>query len=169
MHDRLFAVEYTGLMPRRPSRSLEIVPNAHPDRDYKISMAVPAFTCLCPPNGQPDFATIRIRYGPGQHLVELKSLELYMWSCRDEGAFHEDVTNRFHDIEPPLKPSDSAKPVRWAQPFPLPRRAKSSAGKGDALWRCSEGRRDRSLVISYARRTAHSGHCCARSCPPTGG
>jgi 7-cyano-7-deazaguanine reductase len=57
-------------------------------------MTAPEFTCLCPMTGQPDFATIRIRYVPDQHLVELKSLKLYLWSYRDEGAFHEDVSNR---------------------------------------------------------------------------
>jgi 7-cyano-7-deazaguanine reductase len=81
-------------MPARPSRALEVVPNPHPDRDYEVSMTAPEFTCVCPMTGQPDFATIRIRYGPDQHLVELKSLKLYLWSYRNEGAFHEDVTNR---------------------------------------------------------------------------
>jgi 7-cyano-7-deazaguanine reductase len=81
-------------MPTRPSKALEVVPNPHPDRDYEISMAVPEFTCLCPMTGQPDFAVMRIRYVPDHHLVELKSLKLYMWSYREEGAFHEDVTNR---------------------------------------------------------------------------
>ena len=81
-------------MPTRPSRSLEVVPNPHPDRDYEVMMTAPEFTCVCPMTGQPDFATIRIRYVPDQHLVELKSLKLYLWSYRDEGAFHEDVTNR---------------------------------------------------------------------------
>jgi 7-cyano-7-deazaguanine reductase len=81
-------------MPSQPSKSLEVVSNPHPDRDYEISVAVPEFTCLCPLTGQPDFATLRIRYVPDQHLVELKSLKLYVWSYRDEGAFHEDVTNR---------------------------------------------------------------------------
>src|SRR5439155_1308348 len=81
-------------MPTSPSKTLETVPNPHPDRDYEVSMTVPEFTCLCPLTGQPDFATIRIRYVPDQHLVELKALKLYMWSYRDEGVFHEDVTNR---------------------------------------------------------------------------
>ena len=81
-------------MPSRPQKALEVVPNPHPDRDYEVSMTAPEFTCLCPWTGQPDFATIRIRYVPDQHLVELKSLKLYLWSYRDEGAFHEDVTNR---------------------------------------------------------------------------
>lgn len=81
-------------MSGHPSKQLEVVPNPHPGRDYEVAMAIPEFTCLCPVTGQPDFATIRIRYIPDRHLVELKSLKLYMWSYRDEGAFHEDVTNR---------------------------------------------------------------------------
>jgi 7-cyano-7-deazaguanine reductase len=81
-------------MPRRPSASLARVPNPHPDRDYEVDHAVPEFTCVCPLTGQPDFATIRIRYVPDRWLVELKSLKLYMWAYRDVGAFHEDVTNR---------------------------------------------------------------------------
>jgi 7-cyano-7-deazaguanine reductase len=84
-------------MPTGPSKQLEVVPNPHPDRDYEVSVEVPEFTCLCPKTGQPDFATIRIRYVPDQHLVELKSLKLYMWAYRDRGAFHEDVTNRILD------------------------------------------------------------------------
>jgi len=81
-------------MPSEPSRQLQVVPNPHPDRDYEVSLEVPEFTCLCPMTGQPDFATIRIRYVPGRHLVELKSIKLYAWSYRNERAFHEDVTNR---------------------------------------------------------------------------
>lgn len=72
-------------------------------------MAIPEFTCLCPVTGQPDFATIRIRYVPDQQLVELRSLKLYMWSYRDEGAFHEDVTNRILDDL-----VDAVRP-RWAE------------------------------------------------------
>ncbi len=81
-------------MATRPSKQLEIVPNPHPDRDYEVKLEIPEFTCLCPKTGQPDFATIRIAYVPDQHLVELKSIKLYIWSYRDEGVFHEDVTNR---------------------------------------------------------------------------
>ncbi|HET7877039.1 MAG TPA: preQ(1) synthase [Methylomirabilota bacterium] len=81
-------------MPSQPSKGLEVVPNPHPDRDYEVSLEIPEFTCLCPRTGQPDFATIRIRYVPDQHLIELKSIKLYVWSYRNEGAFHEDVTNR---------------------------------------------------------------------------
>jgi 7-cyano-7-deazaguanine reductase len=96
-------------MPTRPSRTLEAVPNPHPDRDYEVTMAVPEFTCLCPMTGQPDFATIRLRYVPDQSLVELKSLKLYLWSYRDQGAFHEDVTNRIlNDLVSAIRP-------RWAE------------------------------------------------------
>src|SRR5437762_5378726 len=80
-------------MPSRPSRSLETFPNPVPGRDYEIRFECPEFTCLCPRTGQPDFATIRIRYTPEELCVELKSLKLYLWSFRDEGAFHEAVTN----------------------------------------------------------------------------
>jgi len=84
-------------MPTKPSTTLETVPNPHPDRDYEIQLTAPEFTCLCPITGQPDFATIRIRYGPDLLLVELKSLKLYLWSYRDQGGFHEDVANRIMD------------------------------------------------------------------------
>src|SRR5215813_12181604 len=84
-------------MPSKPSRTLEAVPNPHPDRDYEVTMALPEFTCLCPLTGQPDFATIRIRYVPDGKCVELKSLKLYLWSYRDEGAFHERVVNQIAD------------------------------------------------------------------------
>jgi 7-cyano-7-deazaguanine reductase len=81
-------------MPSKPSRDLQTFPNPNPERDYEISFEAPEFTCLCPMTGQPDFATIRIRYVPDSLCVELKSLKLYLWSFRDEGAFHEAVTNR---------------------------------------------------------------------------
>ena len=84
-------------MLSRPSRTLDVVPNPHPDRDYEVALEIPEFTCVCPRTGQPDFATIRIAYVPDQLIVELKSIKLYMWSYRDEGAFHEDVTNRILD------------------------------------------------------------------------
>ena len=73
---------------------LETFLNPNPDRDYEISFDCPEFTCLCPRTEQPDFATIRIRYVPDRLCVELKSLKLYLWSFRDEGHFHEAVTNR---------------------------------------------------------------------------
>ena len=84
-------------MPTNPSKQLETFPNPNPERDYEISFEAPEFTCLCPMTGQPDFATIRIRYVPDQRCVELKSFKLYLWSFRDEGTFHEAVTNRIAD------------------------------------------------------------------------
>lgn len=84
-------------MPTTPSRDLVTVPNPHADRDYEVQMVCPEFTCVCPMTGQPDFATFTITYVPGPRLVELKSLKLYLWSYREEGAFHEDVTNRVLD------------------------------------------------------------------------
>jgi 7-cyano-7-deazaguanine reductase len=81
-------------MSTKPSRTLQSFPNPNPERDYEIAFEAPEFTCLCPMTGQPDFATIRIRYVPDGRCVELKSLKLYLWSYRDEGAFHEAVTNR---------------------------------------------------------------------------
>ncbi|MHB1488376.1 MAG: preQ(1) synthase [Acidimicrobiales bacterium] len=74
-----------------------VVTNPHPGRDYLIKCETPEFTCVCPMTGQPDFATVRIAYRPGPSIVELKSLKLYLWSYRNEGAFHEDVTNRILD------------------------------------------------------------------------
>ena len=84
-------------MPTSPSRDLQHFDNPRPERDYEIRFDCPEFTCVCPLTGQPDFATIRIRYVPDQRCVELKSLKLYLWSFRDEGHFHEAVTNRILD------------------------------------------------------------------------
>lgn len=84
-------------MPTKPSKTLETFANPNPGRDYEINFECPEFTCLCPRTGQPDFATIRIRYVPDRSCVELKSLKLYLWSFRDEGHFHEAVTNRILD------------------------------------------------------------------------
>ncbi|MGH7360094.1 MAG: preQ(1) synthase [Candidatus Methylomirabilales bacterium] len=84
-------------MPTYPSKVLETFPNPNPERDYEIAFDCPEFTCLCPRTGQPDFATIRIRYVPDARCVELKSLKLYLWSYRNEGAFHEAVTNQILD------------------------------------------------------------------------
>ncbi|HSS64556.1 MAG TPA: preQ(1) synthase [Gammaproteobacteria bacterium] len=84
-------------MTTKASKDLETFDNATPDRDYTIRIEVPEFTCLCPKTGQPDFATLLIEYVPDKTCVELKSLKLYIWSFRDEGAFHEAVTNRILD------------------------------------------------------------------------
>ncbi|MBI2778443.1 MAG: NADPH-dependent 7-cyano-7-deazaguanine reductase QueF [Gammaproteobacteria bacterium] len=84
-------------MTTRPIKELETFDNPTPGRDYTIRIRTPEFTCLCPKTGQPDFATINIDYVPNLRCVELKSLKLYIWSYRDEGAFHEAVTNRILD------------------------------------------------------------------------
>jgi 7-cyano-7-deazaguanine reductase len=84
-------------MAAPPSKMLETFPNPRPERDYEIAMECPEFTCVCPRTGQPDFATLRIRYVPGPLCIELKSLKLYLGSYRNEGAFHEAVTNRILD------------------------------------------------------------------------
>jgi 7-cyano-7-deazaguanine reductase len=78
----------------RPNRELETFPNPAPGNDYAIHIRIPEFTCLCPKTGQPDFAEILVDYVPDGYCIELKSLKLYMWSFRDEGAFHEAVTNQ---------------------------------------------------------------------------
>ena len=83
--------------PTRPSRELHVFPNPAPDRDYAIQFQIPEFTCHCPLTGQPDFAHFTIDMVCDQLCIELKSLKLYMWSYRDEGAFHEKVTNAILD------------------------------------------------------------------------
>ena len=84
-------------MSTKPSWSLDTFPNPAPARDFRIHMEIPEFTCLCPKTGQPDFATLILDYVPDRLCVELKSLKLYIWSFRNEGAFHEAVTNRILD------------------------------------------------------------------------
>jgi 7-cyano-7-deazaguanine reductase len=84
-------------MSTLPGKDLETFDNPHPQREYTIRIRIPEFTCLCPKTGQPDFATLHLEYVPDARCVELKSLKLYVWSFRDEGAFHEDVTNRILD------------------------------------------------------------------------
>ncbi len=100
--DALPASENLAAMPE-PARtmpspdSLSTFENPKPDRDYRIDIVIPEFTCLCPMTGQPDFATLRLQYVPDVRCVELKSLKLYIHSYRDVGAFHEAVTNRMLD------------------------------------------------------------------------
>jgi 7-cyano-7-deazaguanine reductase len=84
-------------MPSKPNKTFAIFPNPSPGRDYLIHMQIPEFTCLCPMTGQPDFATITLDYIADRRCVELKSLKLYIWSFRNETAFHEAVTNRVLD------------------------------------------------------------------------
>lgn len=95
----MFSVPYGTIsrMPSKPSKHLEIFQNPFSQRDYEIRMECPEFTCLCPKTGQPDFATLRITYIPHRYCLELKSLKLYLWSYRNEGAFHEKVTNQILD------------------------------------------------------------------------
>jgi 7-cyano-7-deazaguanine reductase len=84
-------------MPSEPSKGLVVIANPHPDREYEVECVCPEFTCICPMTAQPDFATFTITYVPGPKILELKSLKLYLWSFRNEGVFHEDVTNRILD------------------------------------------------------------------------
>jgi len=84
-------------MPSRPSKRLQTFPNPSPGRDYRICMEIPEFTCLCPLTGQPDFAVLSLEYVPDRLCLELQALKMYSWSFRDEGAFHEAVTNRILD------------------------------------------------------------------------
>ena len=98
-------LRYDSTVPSAPSKSLDTFPNPSPERDYEIRFECPEFTCLCPKTGQPDFATIRIRYIPDRLCVELKSLKLYLWSYRNEGAFHEAVTNAIlNDLVSTIQP-----------------------------------------------------------------
>ncbi len=84
-------------MPSTAATSLELFDNPNPDRDYTIRVRIPEFTCLCPKTGQPDFATLYLDYVPDRRCIELKSLKIYIWSYRDQGAFHEAVTNKILD------------------------------------------------------------------------
>ncbi len=97
-----------------PSKRLDAFDNPNPTRDYLIHLQVPEFTCLCPLTGQPDFATFTIDYIPDRLCVELKSLKLYAWSFRDEGAFHEAVTNRvLDDLAAAVEPRFMRVTARW--------------------------------------------------------
>ena len=84
-------------MPSKPSSQIETFPNPAPQRDYHVHMEIPEFTCLCPMTGQPDFAALYLDFIPDKKNIELKSLKLYIWSYRDQGAFHEAVTNKIVD------------------------------------------------------------------------
>jgi 7-cyano-7-deazaguanine reductase len=84
-------------MPSKPVNKIETFPNPAPQRDYHVHMEIPEFTCLCPMTGQPDFANLFLDFIPDQKNIELKSLKLYIWSYRDQGTFHEAVTNKIAD------------------------------------------------------------------------
>jgi 7-cyano-7-deazaguanine reductase len=97
-----------------PTTSLVAIPNPHPGRRYEVRCDTAEFTCVCPVTGQPDFATVRIAYVPGASIVELKSLKLYLWGYRDEGAFHEDVTNRIlDDLVAAITPEEMTVTTDW--------------------------------------------------------
>jgi 7-cyano-7-deazaguanine reductase len=101
-------------MPTRPRKTVETFANPAPQRDYLVHIEIPEFTCLCPLTGQPDFATLVLDYVPDRRNVELKSLKLYSWSFRNEGAFHEAVTNRIlDDLVAALRPRFMRLTARW--------------------------------------------------------
>ena len=101
-------------MSTKPEKTLQTFPNPNPERDYHIHMQIPEFTCLCPLTGQPDFATFVLDYIPDKKNVELKSLKLYMWSYRNEGAFHEKVTNQIlNDLVKATSPRFMRLTAQW--------------------------------------------------------
>ena len=101
-------------MPKARVNTLETFPNPAPKRDFWIRMKIPEFTCLCPKTGQPDFATLYLDYIADKTCVELKSLKLYAWSYRDQGAFHEAVTNKIlDDLVALTKPRYMKLTARW--------------------------------------------------------
>jgi 7-cyano-7-deazaguanine reductase len=101
-------------VPSQPSKELVAVDNPHPGRDYEVRCESPEFTTLCPITGQPDFGTVTITYVPHEKIVELKSLKLYLWSYRDGGAFHEDVTNQIlDDLVAAIRPRSMTVHTLW--------------------------------------------------------
>ncbi|MFU8771472.1 MAG: preQ(1) synthase [Anaerolineales bacterium] len=89
----------------KPGKKLETFPNRAPQRYYLVTLETDEFTCVCPMTGQPDFATIQVQYIPDKKIVESKSFKLYLWSFRDEGVFHEHVTNQMlEDLRAALDP-----------------------------------------------------------------
>jgi 7-cyano-7-deazaguanine reductase len=101
-------------MPSQPSKRIEFFSNPSPERDYLVHLEVPEFTCLCPLTGQPDFAQFEIDYVPDRRNVELKSLKQYMWSFRNEGAFHEAISNRIlQELATSLSPRFMRLTARW--------------------------------------------------------
>lgn len=101
-------------MSTKPSQTLETFANPQPGRDYTIRMRATEFTCVCPKTGQPDFATLHLDYVPERTCIELKSLKLYLWSYRDQGAFHEAVTNRIlNDLVAATKPRFMRLTAEW--------------------------------------------------------
>lgn len=103
-----------AVAPTAPQEHLDVFANPAPERDYLIEFAIPEFTCLCPLTGQPDFANFRIEMVADKHCIELKSLKLYLWSYRNEGGFHEKVTNAIlDDIVAAARPRYARIEARW--------------------------------------------------------
>jgi 7-cyano-7-deazaguanine reductase len=101
-------------MSSKPSKKLDTFPNPEPSRDYVVHIEIPEFTCLCPLTGQPDFAHLTVDYIPEKKNLELKALKLYMWSYRNEGAFHEAVTNKIlNDMVSAIRPRFMRLTARW--------------------------------------------------------
>ena len=101
-------------MSTKPTKKLDVFPNPAPQRDFHIHIQMPEFTCLCPLTGQPDFATLTLDYVPDKKCVELKSLKLYTWSFRNEGAFHEKVTNQIlDDVVRAIAPRFARLTAKW--------------------------------------------------------
>jgi 7-cyano-7-deazaguanine reductase len=101
-------------VPSTPSKTLVALPNPRPGRPYQVRCESPELTCLCPVTGQPDYATVTVTYVPGPSIVELKSLKLYFWSYRNEGAYHEDITNRIlDDLVTALQPESLSVHTDW--------------------------------------------------------
>ena len=101
-------------MSTKPTKKLDVFPNPAPQRDFHIHIQMPEFTCLCPLTGQPDFATLTLDYVPDKKCVELKSLKLYIWSFRTEGAFHEKVTNQIlDDVVRAIAPRFARLTAKW--------------------------------------------------------
>ena len=101
-------------MSTKPTKKLDVFPNPAPQRDFHIHIQMPEFTCLCPMTGQPDFATLTLDYVPDKKCVELKSLKLYIWSFRNEGAYHEKVTNQIlDDVVRAIAPRFARLTAKW--------------------------------------------------------
>ena len=100
--------------PTAPRKHLDVFDNPSPDRDYSVQFLIPEFTCHCPLTGQPDFAHFTIDVVPDRLCIELKSLKLYLWGYRDQGAFHEKVTNAIlDDIASAARPRFARIAARW--------------------------------------------------------
>lgn len=108
------APDAAAVAPATPSASLATFPNPNPERDYLVRIEIPEFTCLCPITGQPDFARFELEFVPNRRNVELKSLKLYVFSYRNQGAFHEAVTNRvLDDLVAAMAPRFLRITARW--------------------------------------------------------